>query len=91
MANLTPDSMLQSIAPSNIWLRDLMGQDAPPLSDDNQPLCLSFHIRQGCWSTCKQVQTHTKALTVSEKQRIAQYLLAQMAKRPGTATPSIPP
>jgi hypothetical protein len=48
MANLTPDCTLQSLVPSNLRLRHLIGQDLPPMTDENQPICLSIHTRQGC-------------------------------------------
>jgi hypothetical protein len=81
-ANLTQDSTLQALVPQNMKLKDLIGTDEVPLADDQQPLCLSFHMRQGCWSTCRRVNTHAKTLSTGEKQRLANFALAQMAKRP---------
>jgi hypothetical protein len=86
-ANLTPDATLQSLVPTNLHLKDLIGSDDPPLSDDQQPLCLSYHLRQGCWSTCRRLPTHAKHLSTGEKQRLANFALAQMAKR----TPAVVP
>lgn len=90
-SNLTPDSTLQSLVPGNIRLKDLIGTADPPLSDNNQPICLSFHLRQGCWSNCKRLSTHLKPLSNAEKQRVANFALAQMAARPtpsgGVSTP----
>ncbi len=80
-ANLTPDSTLQALVPANIRLKDLIGTDAPPQMDNGQPICLSFHLRQGCWSTCKRLATHSKPLSTAEKQRVADFALAQLAKR----------
>jgi hypothetical protein len=85
-ANLTPDATLQSLVPANLKLQDLIGTDTPPLSDDNLPICLAFHLRQGCWSTCKRVGTHAKTLSNAEKQRLANFALAQVAKRPTAAS-----
>jgi hypothetical protein len=86
-----PDSTLQSLVPANIKLKDLIGTDAPPLADDNHPICLAYHLRQGCWSTCKRVANHAHQLSNQEKQCLANFALAQLAKRnppnPGTSTP----
>jgi hypothetical protein len=79
-ANLTPDSTLQALVPANIKLKDLIGTDAPPMADDNTPICLANHLCQGCWSTCKRVANHARHLTNSEKQRLANFALAQLAK-----------
>jgi hypothetical protein len=91
-ANLTPDSTLQALVPANLQIKDLIGTDTPPLTDDNHPICLAFHLRQGCWSTCKRVATHTKGLSNNEKQRLANFALAQLAKRsPAAGAPATPP
>jgi hypothetical protein len=90
-ANLTPDSTLQSLIPANLCLKDLIGTDSPPLVDDTTPLCLSYHMCQGCWSTCKHVNTHKSNLSIAEKQRIATFALAQLPKRLSTSTASVPP
>jgi hypothetical protein len=90
-ANLTPDSTLQALVPTNICLKDLIGLETPPQTDDNQPICLSFHMKQGCWSNCKRIATHARQLSNAEKQRVANFALAQMAKRTvATATPTPP-
>jgi hypothetical protein len=75
-ANLMLDSTLQSLVPANIKLKDLISQDAPPLGDNNAPLCLSYHMHQGCWSTCKLVANHNKTLLNEEKQWLANFALA---------------
>jgi hypothetical protein len=90
-ANLTPDSMLQSLVPANYKLKDLIGTDTPPLMDDGTPICLSFHLRQGCWSTCKRAATHAKQLSNAEKQKLANFALAQLAKRGSTGPQTVPP
>jgi hypothetical protein len=68
----------------------MSGTPSVPLAtptDKNQPICLSFHTRQGCWSTCKRVQTHAKILSAAENQRISTFLLAAIAKRPAVVPP----
>jgi hypothetical protein len=79
--NSSPDTFLQQLLPPNTRLKDIMGTDAPPLTDDGQTICLAFHLRNGCWSNCKRVQNHGKPLTTSEKQRLADYLTTQLSKR----------
>lgn len=78
-------------------LKDLMGNDAPPLADDGQTLCLAYHLRNGCWSNCKRVHNHGKTLNAQEKQRLVTYLTTQLAKRtplapqPSPAGAPLPP
>jgi len=88
-ANLQPDSTLIQLVPANIKLRDLIGTAAQPLADDNSPLCLSFHFKNGCWSNCARKATH-RTLTVSEKQRLADFALAQLPKVKASANPIAP-
>jgi len=86
-SNLTPDNTLQSLVPANIKLRDLIGTSPPPLMDDGTPICLSYHMRQGCWSSCRRMGSHGKQLSSSEKQRLATFALHQMAQRQQAPTP----
>jgi hypothetical protein len=65
-----------------------MGSDAPPLMDDGSTMCLAYHLRNGCWSNCKRLHDHGQVLTAPEKQRLMQYLNAQLAKRAPQAQPS---
>jgi hypothetical protein len=69
MANLTPDPALQQLVPSSIKIKDLIGTTSPPQLDNGAQLCLSFHIRQGCWSTCRRSNTHGVTLNATEKTR----------------------
>jgi hypothetical protein len=91
-SNLTPDSTLQSLIPGNVKLKDIIGLEHPPLMDDGTPICMSYHMRQGCWSNCKRLASHGKQLTAAEKQRLATFALNQLAKRQGSvATRLVPP
>jgi hypothetical protein len=74
MANLTPDPALQQLVPSSIKIKDLIGTTNPPQLDHGAQLCLSFHIRQGCWSTCRRSNTHGVTLNVAEKMHVINYL-----------------
>jgi hypothetical protein len=78
MANLTPDPALQQIVPSGIKLKDLIGTTSPPQLDNGAQLCLSFHTKQGCWSTCRRSSTHGVTLTAAEKTRVINYLRSRV-------------
>jgi hypothetical protein len=88
-ANLTPDVTLQNLIPANLKLRDIIGTAQQPLTDDGKPICISFHMRQGCWSNCKRLDSHNKPLTASEKQRLEAFVMAQLAAK--TTVPRTPP
>jgi hypothetical protein len=90
--NPNPDSTLQAIIPGNLRLKDVIGSDSPLLMDDNQVICLSYHMGTGCWSTCKRLATHHRSLNPAEKQRLATFALNQLAKRtPASGTGTVVP
>jgi hypothetical protein len=78
-ANLTPDATLIQLVPGNVRLRDLMTNATAPQTDDGTPICLSYHLRSGCWSNCTRRASH-KILSAPEKQRLAEFSLAQLPK-----------
>jgi len=78
MANLTPDPALQQLVPSGTKLRDLIGTTSPPQLDNGAQLCLSFHTKQGCWSTCRRSNTHGVTLSAAEKSRVINYLRSRV-------------
>jgi len=58
----------------------------PPKLDNGAQLCLSFHIRQGYWSTCRHFITHGITLNAAEKTSVINYLCTQAQHhRPITA------
>jgi hypothetical protein len=67
IANLNPDPSLLNLFDANIKIKDLMGNDAPPLLDNGSQICLSFLIHQGCWSTCYRANKHNHKLTPAER------------------------
>jgi hypothetical protein len=77
--NLNPDATLIQLVPGNVRLRDLMANATAPTMGVNMPSCLSYHLRSGCWSNCARLASH-KALSASEKQRLADFALAQVPK-----------
>jgi hypothetical protein len=50
------------------------------MGDDNVPICLSYHIRGGCFSNCRRKDNHAKVLSVTEKQRLSNWIFDQTAK-----------
>jgi hypothetical protein len=89
VSNDHADITLMQLIPHGQKIKDLIGTSNPPLSDAGQPLCLSFHLKGGCFSNCRRQTTHTTALTAAEKDRLSNYV----ADRLGAAsiTPSVPP
>jgi hypothetical protein len=95
VTNIVPDALLAQLVEPGVKIRDLIGVDPPLLLDNGQQVCLSFLLRQGCWSNCHRSSAHHHTLSASEKARISTYLTTQSHKlrtsRPaamgGPATP----
>jgi len=85
--NTGGDPALQKLVPRSVKLRDLIGKDPEPLSDSNRPLCLSYHLRTGCWSNCKRGYDHNRTLTAPEKIRLENFVNLQLAKLQSMTTP----
>jgi hypothetical protein len=43
-------------------------------------MCLSFHLRRGCWSQCKRAHDHNRTLSPGERQRVITFVTAQLGK-----------
>jgi hypothetical protein len=84
------DINLQRLVPFNMKIRDLMGSASPPLNDDNLPMCLSFHVKGGCFSNCRRRADHTRPLTAADKDRLRNYIADRLAAAP-MAPPSVTP
>jgi len=79
--NTSCDPALQGLLPAGIKIADLVvGSDPVPMGDDNVPICLSYHIRGGCFSNCRRKDNHAKVLSVTEKQRLSNWIFDQTAK-----------
>jgi hypothetical protein len=78
--NPHPDDSIRSLVPKEIKLRQLIGQDPEPMSDSNKTMCLSYHLRPGCWSNCKRSYDHNRNLSEPEKIRLKNFVNVQMAK-----------
>jgi hypothetical protein len=66
--NIAPDAELQALIPAQFQLCTVIKNDPVPLNDENFPMCLSFHLRRGCWTQCKRAHDHNRSLTIGEKQ-----------------------
>jgi hypothetical protein len=99
VSNLAPLVSITTLDQPNLKLRDLMANTAPPKMEDGSEMCLSYHLRGGCWSNCKRVTNHGRLLSTMEAQRLRTYITQRLAAlRPaatpgtvGTAAPGLPP
>jgi hypothetical protein len=71
---------LQSLLPPGVKISDLVGSDPVPLGDDNNPICLSYHIRGGCFSNFRRKDNHAKTLPTAEKSQLSNCIVDQTAK-----------
>jgi hypothetical protein len=78
--NMAPDTNLQALIPAQFQLRTIIRNDPVPLNDANLPMCLSFHLRRGCWSQCKRAHDHNRNLSPGERQRVITFVTAQLGK-----------
>jgi len=76
--NLQPNATLQSLLPSNIKIRELVGNTSPPQFDAGGEMCISFLVRNTCWTNCKRASQHRANLTAGEQTRLEQHLTNQM-------------
>jgi hypothetical protein len=80
MKNTTVDPALQSLLPAGIKTADLVGSDPVPTNDDNHPICLSYHIRGGCFSNCHRKENHSRPLSATDKAKLSNWMVDQVAK-----------
>jgi len=78
--NSAVDPALRGLLPPGIKILDIVGSDAVALADDNSPICLSFHIRGGCFTNCRRKDNHSRDLSAAEKQRVSNWMVDQTAK-----------
>jgi hypothetical protein len=99
ITNLHPNVTLQTLLPPNIKIKDLIHNTSPPLLDAGGEMCLSFLVRNTCWSNCKRAAQHRADLNPGELTRLEQYIQAQKqaytARRANATasarTPPVPP
>jgi hypothetical protein len=86
VSNLAPLVSLTTLDRPNVKLRDLIANTAPPTMADGTDMCLSYHLRGGCWSNCKRATNHGRLLSATETQRLESYITQRLAAlRPTTA------
>jgi hypothetical protein len=78
--NFNVDNELRSLLPPGIKILELLGNDPVPTGEDNSPICLSFHIKGGCYNNCRRKSNHAKTLSATEKQKLANWIMDQTAK-----------
>jgi hypothetical protein len=76
-ANLNPDKALQQLIDYGTTIKSLIGPDPPPTLDEGSLICLSYYVRNGCWSNCKRANTHNRVLTSTEKAKLESYIQHQ--------------
>lgn len=81
-ANPAPNEQLLSLLKPKVKIRELIGPSAPPLNDDQEPLCLSFHLKGGCYSNCRRRSDHTRTLSSDEVTRLANYVADRLPHLP---------
>jgi len=86
-ANLNPDRSLQQLLDYGTSLKSLIGNDPPPTLDDGSPVCLSYYLRNGCWSNCRRANTHNRTLSAAEKAKLETYLRQRVATLRTTQPP----
>jgi hypothetical protein len=80
VVNEHADSHLASLIPFNRKLKDIIGSTQPPTTDGGDPICLSYDVKGGCYSTCRHKANHNHVLTASEKGRLENYIADRLAK-----------
>jgi PAS domain-containing protein len=79
ISNLAPLASIKALDKPNVKLRDLIGTTSPPKMTDGTEMCLSYHLRGGCWSNCRRAKHHGMPLSPVEVQRLEQYITARLA------------
>jgi hypothetical protein len=78
--NPSVDTALQSLLPATMKIADLVGSDPVPVGEDSKPICLSYHVRGGCFSNCRRKDNHARTLSTSEKAQLSNWMADQMVK-----------
>jgi len=82
IVNPNSDSHLLSLIPFNKKLKEIIGTSQPPLTDKQEPICLSYHVKGACYSNCRRKKNHSHALTLAEKERLENYIADRLEKTP---------
>jgi hypothetical protein len=76
-----PDPALQSLLPATVCLKELIGNDEVPRNEAGNPMCLAFHLRGLCNSTCCRQPDHARPLTADNKNTLSIWVIDTLAKR----------
>jgi hypothetical protein len=87
VANLHVLPALQALDKPDIKIKDIMGTTSPPKMANGTEICLSYHLRGGCWTNCRRAPNHQQTLTPEDIQRLSQYL----TRRTGALQPAPAP
>jgi len=77
--NLTRDESLIALDRPQTKLKEILGTAPPPKMTDGSEMCLSYHLRGGCWSNCKRAANHSASLPANDIHRLKQYLTRRFA------------
>jgi len=89
ISNLAPIPSIIALDKPGVKLRDLIGTTAPPKMTNGTDMCLSYHLRKGCWSNCRRATNHVSTLSAVETQRLQSYITQRLAAlTPPSPTPS---
>jgi hypothetical protein len=73
VANLNVLPALQALDKPDIKIKDIMATTTPKMVNGTE-ICLSYHLRGGCWTNCRRAHNHQQTLTPKDIQRLSQYL-----------------
>ena len=73
------DAEIQALLPAGRQIKQLIGDSEPPTNDTGTTMCLSYHVRGGCWSTCRRKEDH-RPQAAGKKERLKNYMRARAAQ-----------
>ncbi len=91
IANLALIQSIAALLPSTVRIKDMMGTTNPPKHDNGAEMCLSFLLRNGCWSNCHRSAQHVSTLSTTEQQCLTQYLTQRLTPAATQASPATSP
>jgi hypothetical protein len=80
VVNENPDPHLLSLVPFNKKLKDIIGNTQSPANDAGEIICLSYHVKGGCFTNCRRKNTHGTTLSLAEKGRLENYIADRLEK-----------
>jgi hypothetical protein len=80
VVNESPDPHLLGLVPFNKKLKDIIGNTQSPANDAGEIICLSYHVKGGCFTNCRRKNTHGTTLSFAEKSRLENYIADRLEK-----------